>query len=64
MSCLPGSADASPVRSAQEAGSSMAAATASTYLVGGIDPHADTIHVAVVTAVGKPIARRRVPHRP
>lgn len=33
----------------------MAAATPPTHLVGGIDPHADTIHVAVVTAVGKPV---------
>ena len=34
----------------------MAAGNLQTHLVGGIDPHADTIHVAVVTEVGKPLA--------
>ncbi|GAB2579167.1 IS110 family RNA-guided transposase [Microlunatus antarcticus] len=33
----------------------MAAGNPSTRLVGGIDPHADTIHVAVVTTLGKPV---------
>jgi hypothetical protein len=28
---------------------------AAVHVVGGVDPHADTIHVAVLTAVGKSV---------
>lgn len=35
--------------------------TALIQIVGGIDPHADTIHVAAITAVGKTLGDAEVP---
>ena len=33
-------------------------------VVAGIDPHADTIHVAVITTTGQPVADREFPTSP
>ena len=58
MSCLPGQPAPDPPVSHRKVVSIMAAAQ---HIVGGVDPHAETIHVAVLTAVGKVVGDAEFP---
>lgn len=60
MSCLTGPAGVDP--SGTKGSTSMANATsARADMVGGVDSHKDTIHVAVITGTGRPVEDREFP---